>query len=64
MAQQLVTLGRNNISAGPKQRRCPGPTGTATDNLLKNYGGVLSRGGSLPPSIYADARYIDDVMAF
>ena len=23
---------------------------------------VLSRGGILPPSIYADARYIDDVI--
>ena len=26
--------------------------------------GVLSRGGSLLPSMYADARYIDDAIAF
>ena len=42
----------------------------ATENLLENTGGgrstpiSVSRGGSLQPSIYADARYIDDVLAF
>ena len=38
----------------------------ATDNLLESTDGVLhpkfSRGGSLLPSIYADARYIDAVV--
>ena len=36
----------------------------ATNNLLENPGGgeSLSRGDTLLPSVYADARYIDDVI--
>ena len=36
----------------------------ATDNLRENTDGVLSRGGSLLPSIYADTRSRGDVIAF
>ena len=48
--------------------QCP-KSPIATDNLLENTDGrgrstpsVFSRGGSLLPSIYADARYIDAVI--
>ena len=38
----------------------------ATDNLLENADGgtpsVFSRGGTLLPSVYADARYVDAVI--
>ena len=37
---------------------------SATENLLESTPSVFSRGGSLLPSIYADARYIDAVIVF
>ena len=64
---KLVTLDISNGSIGPAGGPVEIPL--ATENLLENTAGVpphplvFSRGGTLLPCIYADARYIDAVVA-